>query len=93
MADYHLLTPAGFRAAGVACGIKQKTGAPDLALLVADRPRRPRLLSIYGGKLTSYRATAEKVLARLGSSLPERRRRALTSRLKLSVPENVGEGV
>jgi len=57
-------------------------------LLVADRPRRPRLLSIYGGKLTSYRATAEKVLARLGSSLPERRRRALTSRLKLSVPEN-----
>jgi glutamate N-acetyltransferase/amino-acid N-acetyltransferase len=29
--------PAGFRAAGVACGIKA-TGKPDLALLVSDRP-------------------------------------------------------
>ena len=29
--------PAGFRAAGVTCGIK-KTGAPDLALIVADVP-------------------------------------------------------
>ena len=29
--------PAGFRAAGVACGIKP-TGRPDLALLVSDRP-------------------------------------------------------
>jgi glutamate N-acetyltransferase/amino-acid N-acetyltransferase len=30
-------TPAGFRAAGVACGIK-KSGKLDLALLVSDRP-------------------------------------------------------
>jgi len=29
--------PAGFRAAGVACGIK-KSGAADLALIVSDRP-------------------------------------------------------
>lgn len=29
--------PAGFRGAGVACGIK-RSGAPDLALLVCDRP-------------------------------------------------------
>jgi glutamate N-acetyltransferase/amino-acid N-acetyltransferase len=35
--DGGVTAPAGFRAAGVACGIKQ-TGAPDLALLVADGP-------------------------------------------------------
>jgi glutamate N-acetyltransferase/amino-acid N-acetyltransferase len=29
--------PAGFRAAGIACGIK-KNGKPDLALIVSDRP-------------------------------------------------------
>jgi len=35
--DGGVTAPAGFRAAGVACGIK-KTGAPDLALIVADGP-------------------------------------------------------
>jgi glutamate N-acetyltransferase/amino-acid N-acetyltransferase len=35
--DGGVTAPAGFRAAGVACGIK-KTGAPDLALIVADVP-------------------------------------------------------
>jgi len=35
--DGGVTAPAGFRAAGVACGIK-KSGAPDLALLVADGP-------------------------------------------------------
>jgi glutamate N-acetyltransferase/amino-acid N-acetyltransferase len=35
--DGGVTAPAGFRAAGVACGIK-KTGAPDLALLVAEGP-------------------------------------------------------
>jgi glutamate N-acetyltransferase / amino-acid N-acetyltransferase len=38
MADLHLLSPAGFRAAGVACGIKSEKGRKDLALLVADQP-------------------------------------------------------
>ncbi len=33
----HLCSPRGFRAAGVACGIKE-SGKPDLALLVCDRP-------------------------------------------------------
>jgi glutamate N-acetyltransferase/amino-acid N-acetyltransferase len=32
-----ITAPAGFRAAGVACGIKA-SGAPDLALIAADRP-------------------------------------------------------
>ncbi len=35
MSQLHLLSPKGFRAAGVAAGIK-KSGKPDVALLVAD---------------------------------------------------------
>src|SRR5918992_674455 len=35
-ADLHLLSPAGFRAAGVYAGIKTKH-APDVGLLIADR--------------------------------------------------------
>src|SRR5918993_6052207 len=37
MADLHLLSPAGFRAAGVYAGIKSKH-APDVGLLLADAP-------------------------------------------------------
>lgn len=46
----------------------------------------PRLLTIYGGKLTSYRATAEKVIARVVSSLPERKPVADTKELRLTPP-------
>ena len=35
--DAHLLTPAGFAAAGVAAGMK-RSGKPDVGLLVADAP-------------------------------------------------------
>ena len=35
--DNSVSAPAGFRAAGIACGIK-KNGNPDLALIVSDRP-------------------------------------------------------
>ena len=41
-------------------------------ILQPDRPERPRVLTIYGGKLTSYRATAEKVVERIRPSLPEK---------------------
>jgi glycerol-3-phosphate dehydrogenase len=37
-----------------------------------DNTRRPRLVSIYGGKLTGYRATAVKVMRMLGPTLPAR---------------------
>src|SRR4051812_38921075 len=37
MAQLHLLSPKGFRAAGVSAGIKSKKNAKDVALLVADR--------------------------------------------------------
>lgn len=52
-------------------------------LLLTDREQRPRLLSIYGGKLTAYRATAEQVMDRLMASLPPRQAVADTRRLML----------
>ena len=54
------------------------------AYLDADRPHRPRLLTIWGGKLTTYRATAEKVMKRVESSLPARAPVADTRTLALS---------
>ncbi len=56
---------------------------PRETLFHVDRAQRPRLLSVFGGKLTAYRATAEKVMARLAASLPVRRPRADTRRLRL----------
>ena len=53
------------------------------ALLILDRPVRPRVLSIYGGKLTTYRSTANTSLRRLAPSLPDRRRVADTAHLPL----------
>ncbi len=43
----------------------------------------PRVLSIYGGKLTGYRATAEKVVHRVRRLLPARTARAETLKLML----------
>jgi glycerol-3-phosphate dehydrogenase len=50
-----------------------------------DRKVTPRLISIYGGKLTTYRATAEKVMRIATGTLPERSKVADTHTLKLSV--------
>ena len=52
--------------------------------LPVDNPRAPRIVSIYGGKLTGYRATARKVMRLLHRTLPARQRVARTSRLKLT---------
>jgi glycerol-3-phosphate dehydrogenase len=53
-------------------------------LLIPDRERAPRVLSIYGGKLTSYRAVSEQVIARIGASLPVRAPVARTRELRLT---------
>jgi len=55
-------------------------------ILQTDRGRRqpPRVLSIYGGKLTAYRATAEKVVKRIAPSLPQRTTVADTRKLPLT---------
>ena len=48
-----------------------------------DEASCPRVLSIYGGKLTSHRATAEQVIRRLSPLLPAREKRADTRKLAL----------
>lgn len=57
-------------------------------ILHLDDPRRARLLSIYGGKLTAYRATAEQVVEQMARFLPPRRRRGDTRELPLEVPDD-----
>ncbi|NOX76917.1 MAG: FAD-dependent oxidoreductase [Gammaproteobacteria bacterium] len=47
------------------------------------RTDTPCVLTIYGGKLTAYRATAEKVMALLSSRLPPRRKKGDTRELRL----------
>jgi len=51
--------------------------------LILDRDERPRVLSIYGGKLTTWRAVCERALARIATSLPRRRALARTDALPL----------
>jgi len=52
-------------------------------LLLTDRTHRPRVLSVYGGKLTTWRAVSERALQRLAGSLPQRMARARTDQLRL----------
>ncbi|MGB5306655.1 MAG: FAD-dependent oxidoreductase [Gammaproteobacteria bacterium] len=49
-----------------------------------DNPRAPGYVSIYGGKLTGYRATAEKIMHALRHTLPVRKAVANTRTLKLN---------
>lgn len=60
---------------------------PRDVTLITDDERTPRYLAIYGGKLTGYRATAEKVVQRLRASLPRSVVRAdtATQRLPLEI--------
>ena len=51
-----------------------------------DREARPRVLGIYGGKLTGWRAAAEQVLKRIAPSLPACTARAATDQLILRRP-------
>jgi glutamate N-acetyltransferase/amino-acid N-acetyltransferase len=62
--DGSVSAPAGFRAAGIACGVK-KNGNPDLALIVSDRP------AAAAAVFTTNKAQAAPVLvskARLAAS-------------------------
>lgn len=43
---------------------------PRGTLIVADAPQRPRVLHVYGGKLTAYRSTAVDLLEKLRPTLP-----------------------
>lgn len=52
-------------------------------LLLAERVQRPRVLSVYGGKLTTWRAVAARAQNMIASSLPARTTRAYTDQLPL----------
>jgi glycerol-3-phosphate dehydrogenase len=54
------------------------------AVLHADRRDAPQLISLFGGKLTTYRATAAQVLERIAPALPARRAVAATDELPLT---------
>lgn len=56
---------------------------PREVVLSFDDERAPSFVGVYGGKLTGYRATADKILAHLAASLPESERRADTATLRL----------
>ncbi|HHZ94862.1 MAG TPA: FAD-dependent oxidoreductase [Flavobacteriales bacterium] len=49
-----------------------------------DKKIAPRIITIYGGKLTAYRITAEKFVAKFAKKLPKRKRIAYTNKLPLT---------
>lgn len=49
-----------------------------------DRELQPRVLSIYGGKFTTFRATAKQALQRVAASLPTSRAVANVDQLELT---------
>jgi glycerol-3-phosphate dehydrogenase len=55
-------------------------------LYTMDREPRPRVLSVYGGKLTGWRAAAEQVMRRIADSLPASTPRGRTDQLILRRP-------
>ena len=75
---------AGLRVLPVAKGAAFKRSRETM--LPVDNQSRPRLLSIYGGKLTGYRATAEKVMKILSRTLPKVTPVANTRELHLQDP-------
>jgi glycerol-3-phosphate dehydrogenase len=51
--------------------------------LLLDRPKLPRMLSVYGGKLTTWRAVAARALDEIAPSLPVRAAVARTDCIRL----------
>jgi glycerol-3-phosphate dehydrogenase len=56
---------------------------PRETRLACDDERAPRTVAIYGGKLTGYRATAEKVMRLVARGLPSRKPVADTKELRI----------
>jgi glycerol-3-phosphate dehydrogenase len=52
-------------------------------IFTADRDLRPRVLGIYGGKLTGWRAAAAHIMEKIAPSLPKLKRRAATDQMIL----------
>jgi glycerol-3-phosphate dehydrogenase len=62
---------------------------PREVLLLPDDPRRPTWTTLFGGKLTGYRSTAERVVRSLGATLGRSEPRADTATLRLPNLERV----
>lgn len=54
-------------------------------IIFEEKQNIPALFTLYGGKLTAYRATAQQMFERMKTYLPTRPRRANTTELKLSI--------
>lgn len=63
---------------------KSAFSRPRDVMIYCDNEERPKVVSVMGGKLTTYRATADQVLNRLRASLPERGVRGDTRKLHLN---------
>jgi glycerol-3-phosphate dehydrogenase len=63
---------------------KNAFARPREVLFAVDDEANPRVLSLMGGKLTTYRATAQMALERLKHSLPVKEMKADTSELHLT---------
>ncbi len=61
------------------------------SLLIPDCAEQPRLVTIVGGKLTVYRATAMRVMGLLRSALPAPRQQVDTADLALGTPDQESE--
>ena len=57
---------------------------PRDTIFHTDQPDDPRLVTIYGGKLTAYRATAEKLINEFSHVLPDKQSVANTKTLPLT---------
>ena len=66
---------------GKAFGRSRETQLP------VDNQSNPKVLSVFGGKLTGYRATAQQVMHMLKRTLPKRDPVARTSEIPLYSPE------
>lgn len=53
----------------------------------------PRLLTVYGGKLTAYRSTAQKIIARIRPVLGKRNQKAKTEQIHLTRSESQGKNL
>ena len=66
-------------------GVKNANQRSRDIIYLQDQKTQPRMISIFGGKLTAYRATAEEVMSRLENSLPKEKLYNNTKELKLEV--------
>ena len=62
---------------------------PRDTMIQYDNKRKPRVISLYGGKLTTYRATAESIIRKVRFTLGPRNGAKDTARINLSLPEDV----